>query len=161
MAASEPAEQYQRPYLESSVLISWIKGEAGRQWTVDHILRLAERDIFKIYTSTLTLAEVHKHRDQPKLLSNEQDERILAYFEHDFFQFIDVDRNIGEHANRLCREHGLFPNDAIHLACALRAGCDVLLSWNGRLNRVQHPHIRTEEPRMLGQAELPEMPLPQ
>jgi hypothetical protein len=50
------------------------------------------------------------------------------------------------------------PNDAIHLACALRAGCDVLLGWDNRFAKVTHPNIRLEEPQIIGQAELPDMP---
>ena len=79
----------------------------------------------------------------------------MAYFEHDFIDLIQVDRQVGAHANALCRQHGLTPNDAIHLACALRAGCDVLLAWDGRFTRVQHAHIRIEEPQMVGQLHLP------
>ena len=49
-----------------------------------------------------------------------------------FIEIIDVDRQLGEQANRFCRTYGLSPADAIHLTCALRAGCDVLLSWDDR-----------------------------
>jgi predicted nucleic acid-binding protein len=44
-----------------------------------------------------------------------------------------------------------YPNDAVHLACALRGGCDVLLAWDDRFVKVQHPTLRIEEPRILGQ----------
>ncbi len=49
---------------------------------------------------------------------------------------VEVDRNIGEAANKLCvrfSDNRLRPADAIHLASALRAGCDVLLTWDGPL----------------------------
>jgi len=151
------AEQYQKPYLDSSVFIAWLKGEnvkgIDRGAIADHILTLAENGQFKIHTSAITLAEVHKLRTSPKL-SNDEDERILAYFEHDFIQIIDVDRAIGEEANRLCRRYGILPNDGMHLACALRAGCDALLAWDDRFVKVDHPEIRVEEPQRLGQARL-------
>ena len=38
-----------------------------------------------------------------------------------------------------------------HLACALRAKCDVFLAWDNKLTTIQLPDIRTEEPRILGQ----------
>ena len=63
-----------------------------------------------------------------------------------------LDRKIGEHANRLCRQFGLYPNDAIHLACALRAGCDVLFAWDDRFTRAENPGIRIEEPTVAQQA---------
>jgi predicted nucleic acid-binding protein len=165
------ADQYKKPYLDSSVFIAWIKGEIieiqepqkkgkppvvkriDRKGIVDHILTLAEKGEFKIYSSTLTLAEVHKKRNHPQLAA-EQDEKILAFFENDFIELVDVDRTIGEEANKLCREYGLLPADAIHLACALRAGCEVLLAWDDRLTKVSHPNIRIEEPQIIGQMAL-------
>jgi predicted nucleic acid-binding protein len=154
-------ETYQKPYFDSSVFIGWIKGEVAkgidRRLVADSILGLAERGDFQIYTSALTLAEVHKLRGGERLPTNLGD-RILAYFEHDFIRIIDVDRNIGEQAHRKCREHGIYPNDAIHLACAMKAGCEVLLAWDDRFNKVREPNIRIEEPQMLPrQARLDEL----
>lgn len=155
------AERYERPYLDSSGFIGWLKGEVvkgvRRGDVVAHILSQAEVGEFKIHTSAITLAEVHKLRSTPAL-ADDQDERILAYFEHDFIIVIDVDRGIGEHANRLCRQYGILPNDAIHLACALRASCDVLLAWDDRFVKVQHPSIRLEAPQRLGQGRMLEPP---
>ena len=85
------------------------------------------------------------------MLTNDQDEKILAFFEHEFIELIDVDRAIGEEANRICRNHGLLPADAIHLACALRARCEVLLAWDDRITKTVHPNIRLEEPQIIGQ----------
>ena len=151
-------DQYRHPYLDADVYIAWIKGESrhGRPCKpiVDHILRHAEAGTFRIGISTLMLAEVHKTRAGPTL-SRAEDDTLLAFFEHDYFDFVDVDRNIGEDANRLCRRYGLRPNDAIHLASALRLGCDVLLTWDERFLSVQHPNIRIEEPEMRGQLSLP------
>jgi len=99
--------------------------------------------------------EVQKKKGRPRLPSDEN-QNVLEYFEHDFVDPVPVDRAIGEHANRLCRQYeaeGLSPCDAIHLACALKAGCDVLLSWDAVLNKINHPDIRTEEPKI---QELPE-----
>jgi hypothetical protein len=64
-------ETYTRPYIDSSVWIGWVKGEnvngVDRKDVFEHILLLAERGDYKIYTSTATLAEVHK-RKSPHLL---------------------------------------------------------------------------------------------
>src|SRR5581483_8734923 len=102
-------------------------GGVERGKIVAHILTLSEQGNFHVYTSTLTLAEVHKRRSHPSL-SNDQDERILAFFEHDYIKLVDADRQIGEQANGFCRQYSLYHNDAVHLACALRGGCDVLLA---------------------------------
>ncbi len=150
-------EQYTNPYVDSSVFIGWIHeeviGGVDRKRIAEHIITRAEKGDFQIFISALTLAEVHKKRGHERLTESE-DEEILDFFENDFIEVIDVDRELGEQANRFCREYGLSPADAIHLACALRAGCDVLLSWDEKLAAVKHPHIRCERPQMLGQLSL-------
>jgi predicted nucleic acid-binding protein len=148
---------YRKPYMESSVFIGLIKGETIEKMEPDgkrvqergkiarHLLGLAEQQVFPVVTSSLTIAEVHKKKGSQKLTA-EEDDNILAYFEHDFISVVSIDRNIGEKANRLCRQYGLSPNDAIHLACAKEAKCDVLLSWDDGLTTIKDPDIRTEEP---------------
>ena len=158
------AEPYRRPYLDAHVFIAFVKGEVdgggvNRFAIAQHILRQAAAGRFLVHTSTLTLAEVHKLRTGP-VLADEDDERLLRFFENEYFRFIDVDRTIGEQANRFCRRYGLLPNDAIHLACALRADCDVLLAGDNRFARVTGEAIRIEAPEIIGQAELPDMPPP-
>jgi predicted nucleic acid-binding protein len=152
-------EQYKRPYFDSSVFIGWIKGEVigriDRRAVADHNFHLAQQKTFQIYTSAVTLAEVHKIRGKPGALDATQDEAILTFFEHEYIMIIDVDREIGEEANRHCRAFGLQPMDALHLACALRAQCDILLGWDDHFKSVTHPAIRCEAPQALGQLTLP------
>jgi predicted nucleic acid-binding protein len=144
--------------MESSVFIGLIKGETIEKMEPDgnkrvqergkiakHLLELAEQQVFPVVISSLTIAEVHKKKGSQKL-TKEENENILAYFEHDFISVVSIDRNIGEKANRLCRQYSLSPNDAIHLACAKEAKCDVLLSWDDGLNAIKDPDIRIEEP---------------
>jgi len=158
---------YRRPYLDACVFISWIKGEKPPDYRVDrghivsHILGQAERGIITIYTSSATLAEVHKRRGY-SAIEEQQSERILTYFENQFIMLVDVDRRIGLHANELCRRYELKPFDGIHLASALRANCDVLLTWDGTfIGRASaHGGIQIEQPEIVGQAALPLMILP-
>lgn len=151
------AEQYRYPYLDSSVFIAWLKGEIvdgiDRKRIAEHILRAAERGVYRLCISALTIAEVHKKRGSKRLTEHEQIE-ILRFFEHDYLDVVSVDRLIGEQAHLFCREYALSPADAIHLACALRAQCDVLLSWDDGLNAVRHPAIRCEKPKTMGQIEM-------
>jgi predicted nucleic acid-binding protein len=155
------ADQYERPYLDSSVFLGWIKGEVvngiDRGAIGAHILTMAGNGLYRIYTSAITLAEVHKLRSGP-VLAEDLGTRILAYFEHDFIEIVAVDRRIGEQAHRFCREFGLLPNDAIHLASALSIPCDVLLAWDGRFAKANPAGIRIEEPQVIGQQTLPDMP---
>ncbi len=151
------AEQYQKPYLDSSVWIAWIKGEVidgvNRAEIAAHILRLAQQGVYQILTSAATLAEVHQHAGCPKL-TPEQDEKVLDFYEHDFVLLVNVDRGVGEHANKLCRRYNINPFDAIHVASAIQQKCDVLLAWDKRLEEAGISEVRVEQPRMLGQARM-------
>lgn len=162
------ADLYAAPYLDSNVWIGWIKGEfvrgVDRAAIADQILAAAEPPTsgYKIHTSALTLAEVYKLRQGPRLLPDDPQtaaaiNRFLDFCEHEYVEIIDVDRYIGIHAHHLCVQYGILPNDAIHLACALRAKCDVLLAWDDRfVNVTRHGinEISVEEPRLMGQGKL-------
>jgi predicted nucleic acid-binding protein len=151
------ADSYITPYVDSSVFIAWINKEVvdgvDRFAIADHVIKNAERGEYPIYISALTLSEVHKlPRGTTPPLTREQDEMIIRFFQNDWFKVLPVDRDIGETANRFCREYGIHGNDAIHLACALRAKCDVLLVWDRPLvTRVQRSDIRVENPQIRGQ----------
>lgn len=129
------ANPYVKPYLESSAFIAWIKGEIfqrdGSNCTkvVGHILNQAKAGEYPVFTSTWTLAEVHKRKKEISL-DEKQSRRILEYFEHDYIYLVDITRAIGEQGHMLARQYGLKPTDSVHLACAIRAGCDVLLSYD-------------------------------
>jgi predicted nucleic acid-binding protein len=61
------ADPYQRPYLDSNVFIAFVKkeedvGGVNRYAIARHVLTQAAHGRYLIYTSTLTLAEVHKLR---------------------------------------------------------------------------------------------------
>ena len=156
------SDQYQRPYLDSSVWIAWIKGEVKDgvdcKDVTNHILRHAQDGAYPIYISTLVLAEVHKRRHSAVLTATEDDD-ILDFFQHDWIKTVEVDRYTAEQANRLCRntsimppgEKCLMPNDAIHVATAIRAKCDYILAWDGGILKMNHPDIKAEKPQKRGQ----------
>jgi predicted nucleic acid-binding protein len=151
---------YKKPYIDSDVFIGVIKNEVIPE-TVDgkvvnmergkigaHVLTLAEQRVFPVYISPLTIAEVHKIRHQEKL-TDDENENVLEFFENDFVTVVPIDREDGEEANRLCRKYQaekLSPTDALHLACALKAECDVLLTWDGDFAKVAHPDIQIKRP---------------
>lgn len=170
-------DPYKKPYWDSDVFIGWIKGERvpetlpdGSSVTVDrgqiaeHLLTLAEQRVFPVVISGLTFAEVQKHKGKPKLTDDEND-NVLDYFEHDFVIAVPVDRAVGEAANKLCRQYEterLSPNDGVHLAAALKAGCDVLLTWDRVLLSINHPGIKIMRPEIWTPVRIPkavQMPL--
>ena len=157
---------YRKPYIESSVFIAFIKGETQKgnhdcEKVVGSILEAAKRGSFQIFTSSLTIAEVFKNR-KSTVLTEQQNADLRPYFREAFIQLIEVDRAIGERANELCRTHqpsldipALRPNDAIHLASAERAGCEVLLAYDPDLTKQSHESIEIKWPEEIVQMEPP------
>lgn len=161
---------YDKPYVESSVFIAYIRGEKKKKKgdsevhdckaIFDSILDAAKRGEFKIYTSTLTLAEVFKKKGDPRSLTEQENEDLRPYFREEYIQLIEVDRDIGERGNELCRtdkrvdyRKPLRPNDGVHVACAERAGCSVILAYDPDFSEYKHESIPVEWPKMLGQEE--------
>jgi len=148
------ATNYKHPYLETTVWLGWIKGEicegVDRKHMMDDILSHAARGEYPVHTSTITLTEVRKPRGGTSL-PDAQDDSLLRYFEHKYIQLISVDREVAEQANRLAREFNLETCDAIHLASALRAHCDYLLTWDDKLLKVRHPGIQIAKPEITEQ----------
>jgi predicted nucleic acid-binding protein len=151
---------YDRPYVDSSVFISFIKGEKkGPKGEHDckavfgSVIAAAKRGDFRIFTSTLTIAEVHKKKGMPTSLTDQENIDLRPYFRQDYIQLIEVDRDIAERANELCRtdlrvsgRKTLRPNDAIHLASAERAGCNVILAYDPDFGKYKHDKIQIEWP---------------
>lgn len=123
--------EYRRVYLDADVYLGLIKGEAGRVEIARALLRGGQDGRFVVVASTLLYAEVCGHgdvrgaRDQPGV-----DQKITAFFEHGFLRWVEVDLVVAREARRLSRAHRLRGADAIHLASAIRASCDVLMTWN-------------------------------
>lgn len=125
---------YTNPYLETSAWIALIKGEivqgVDRGQIIQHILDDASKGRWSILTSTFTLAEVLKDRNQP-ILTEDQERNIDAFFQHEYIKLVTLDRVVAEHARKLARMHNLRPADAVHLASAIRAKADQVLTWDG------------------------------
>jgi len=154
---------YVRPYFDSAIFISWLKGSDfglladgthGDRFPISRdVVLQGERGSFPIVTSYFTMAEVFKKKgDGNQALTDEQNGRIIKYFESEWIEWVPVERLIGEESNALLvkyRNERLRPHDAIHLASALRAKCDVLLTWDGPLLNVKNAGIRIEFPEVV------------
>ena len=145
-------DKYRKPCFDSSVFVGGLKREIcntiKRGVVFEWIWSRAKTGDFRVYISAITLAEVY-HLRKAQQTSRPLLDEFLDLINEEFVDVIEVDRETGLLAHKLCRQYSrekLYPNDAIHLACALRAGCDVLLAWDHRLLNVNHPDIRIEEP---------------
>lgn len=154
---------YNRLYLDADVYLGLIKGEPGRVEIARILLNGAQQKRLTVVASTLIYAEVCGHgavraaRDVAGA-----DAKISAFFEQGFIQWVEVDLVIAREARRLSRERGLRGADAIHLASAVRASCDVLMTWNKNDFPIGEEvnGVAVREPFLFGQASIEdELPL--
>lgn len=167
---------YRHPYVEASVFIAYIKGEMkgpakdqNARQIFDSILDAAKSGAFQIVTSALTIAEVYKKKGEPEALTDEESESLLPHFREDYIVLVEVDRGAAERANDLCRISAekqrrakkggstdlpalLRPNDAIHVACAEKGECDVILSYDANILNQQALTIPPEMPKAMEKA---------
>jgi len=133
-------------YWDSCVWLRYIEqGDGSDKCQI--ILDLAKRGYIKLWTSSLTLAEVYKVKcgDSKLALLEEQDINFENFIDQDFVEEAQVDHEIGVMARRLCRTHSVLkkPNDGIHLATAIIWNLDEfhtfdrddLLRLNGSIKR--------------------------
>jgi predicted nucleic acid-binding protein len=97
---------------------------------------MARAGDFQIWTSTLTLVEVYKHRMSPQAggaLAADKDQAFEAFLLQDFVYEVQLDREIALRARRLLRENLQLkkPQDAIHLATALINNLDEFHTFDG------------------------------
>jgi predicted nucleic acid-binding protein len=117
-------------YWDSTNFISLIaEDEPARADICQRILEDAEQGNCRIIISALTIAEVIKPKGQP-VLAEDAETTISDFFLHDYISVYDLTRAIAENARKLAREHGLKPNDAIHLATTMAARVDVFETYN-------------------------------
>ena len=157
--------QFHKPYVDSSFFFAVIKKEENlcpgglMRWQVaERIVKEAERGEYYLYTSTITLAEVRRIRLKDEQLSQNEMAVVQDFFQHEYIRLIEVSRDVGEKAQTLGAEYGIYPMDALHLASAVEYECDVLLAWDKQFvssfNGKPVEGIRVMEPYWEGQMDL-------
>ena len=95
-------------------------------------------------------AEVIKDKGRPPL-SPAEESVIDVELSRSFITWVEVDFLIAQKARSLARRHSLKPVDAVHLATAIRAGCDQFLAWDGDFrNGTVIESVTLEEPHLTG-----------
>lgn len=107
-----------RRYWDSDAFLGWLLNEQDKAPKCEGVLKAAEAGQLQIVTSALTLTEVIRLKGKPRLPRTEED-RIRAFFEHDWIVVRDVDRFVAEDARELIWSRNVQSKDAIHLATAL------------------------------------------
>jgi len=156
---------YKRLYLDADVYLGLIKGEAGRLDIARGLLRGGQDKRFVVVASTLLYAEVCGHGEVRAAVDQTAvDQKVSAFFEHGFIQWVDVDLVVARDARRVSRAHRLRGADAIHLASAIRASCDALMTWDKKDFPIGQTveGVDVREPFLFGQATLDnELPAPE
>jgi predicted nucleic acid-binding protein len=122
-------------YWDACVWIALISGESGRVERCESIVHLAQAGDFQIWTSSLTLAEVFKHRVGPHgaALAADKDDAFEAFLLQDFVFEAQVDHAVGVYAKKLLRQYAPLkkPADAVHLATALMNNLNEFHTFDG------------------------------
>lgn len=137
-------------YWDSSVWIALIKGEVvngiNRFEVPKMILEDAEKGEVTIYTSRLTIVEVHKKKRHTNL-TQQEDEKIQSdFFKHEYIKKIDVDNWVSQKARDVAWQYRLAPNDAIHLASAIKVQAEVLHYWDCDFSHIPAEVMLCKEP---------------
>lgn len=108
----------ERRYWDSDVFLGWLMDDPEKAPSCQGVLAEAESGRLQIVTSALTLTEVIRLKGHARVPRGSE-EKIRAFFEHDWIVVRDVDRFIAEEARDLIWGHNVQPKDSIHLATAL------------------------------------------
>ncbi len=85
------------------------------------------------------------------MLTEDEETTISSFFLHSYILMYDVTRIVAENARKIARQHGLRPNDAVHLSTALLSDADVFETWNTNdFSRVQGLPIEIRTPTWQG-----------
>ena len=121
-------------YWDSCTFLAVLKNENDKISECLSVMKAAKSGEIMIVTSALTFIEVIRlEKGKPKL-SKDVEEKIRAFFKHEWIYVYDVNRKIGELARDLMWQHeSLKPKDATHVATAIQAKVDVLDTFDDGL----------------------------
>lgn len=115
-------------YLETSVFLAHLNGEAGRSEDCTSVMIQAEAGETVALTSTVTLTEVIKISGGH--LPETVEDTIESLFQSKWLHLIQLDRPVATRARQISRAHHLTPLDAIHVASAVARGASRLLTYD-------------------------------
>lgn len=141
----------QRFYWDANVFHALFNEEAGRIDACRQIAKMAEAGTVTIVTSALTYVECVRLHNQPRTLTEENENTIRLFFQRGFIEVQNVTRKTGEDARQLLWKHSsLQYKDAIHVATALFAKVDLLQTYDTDLLKLSGqygtPRLRIAEP---------------
>ena len=106
-------------YWDSATFLGWLSDEADKLPHCRPVLEAAEAGEVVLVTSALTIVEVLWPKGHKKVAAQHA-HKIEAFFRHSWIIVRELDRFIAEDARALVWNKNVKPQDAIHLATALR-----------------------------------------
>jgi uncharacterized protein len=129
-----------RVFLDSNLFIYLLEDLSYRGQRAEYIFqRLAQRNAF-VLTSALTLGEVLV---KPIRIGNKQLEaKYRSLIDEPVVTVLPFDRKAGETFARVRQDRSIKAPDAIQLATAASAGCDLFITNDDRLAKAYVPGIQ-------------------
>lgn len=142
---------YKNPCFDSSVFLGGLNQEivdgVKRGVVFSYLLERARAREFTIHIATVAIAEVFQSKTYGMQSGAACLNDFMSLLEDNLLQPIEVDRETGINAHKLCRQFNVLrPFDALHVACAEAAGCDYLLTWDKKLTKVNNTTLKIEAP---------------
>ncbi|MBD1939732.1 type II toxin-antitoxin system VapC family toxin [Microcoleus sp. FACHB-68] len=134
-------------YWDSCTFLALLKNEADKIDECRSVIKAAEAGKVIIVTSTLTFIEVVRLEKRKPKLPKEHEEKIRAFFKHEWIYICELDRKIAELARELMWQYeSLRPKDSTHVATAIYYNVDVLDTFDEGLIKLsgqigEHPLI--------------------
>lgn len=136
-------------YWDSCCFLRWLNKEPEYE-KCKGVLKLAEDDELRIITSAYTIAEViYLKKKGYEKIRREDSNEICRFFEQEYIIPINIDRYIAENARNLLWEYkALRPEDAIHVASAIKAGVFIFDTFDDYL--IKQSGIIGDPPLIIG-----------
>lgn len=124
-----------RLYIETAPLIYYVETHPAYLARMDAIIEMVENRPIRAFSSVITLAEVliQPLRMGDKLLEQEYREILVN---NGGYRLIPITVRVAESAADLRARYNLRIPDALHVASALRTGCDAFLTNDIGIKRV-------------------------
>ena len=113
---------------DSAACLAWLNGEPTApncRATLDAV----QAGKVELYISVLAITETLMIKGKPKLPVATK-LKVRAFFKNPWLIPVEIDRYCAEVAQDLVWDHGIAPKDAIHVAAALIAECDILETFD-------------------------------
>ncbi len=147
------AKLYKTIYLDSCVIVDCIQKNPHFYEHLDPVIRMAESGKLSIIVSVISRTEVFKIDAGGK----NAEEVIREFFRQEYVHLYAVLEQTAMLAGDLCRKHGLYTPDAIHVATAVEHRAEAFVTRDGddkRGRRAKHTTILSLRPHLKGRLDI-------